>query len=115
MVLHSTSHLPSSWREQNRAELDWSWVFHLTPIDGGWRTRYLFRSRWTTSPWWLTTGGWLGIVPADFVMSRDHLHGVKERAERLARSTPPPQDVGSMSRPHEVARALAAPGSRSGR
>jgi hypothetical protein len=27
--------------------------------------------------------GWLGIVPADFVMSRDHLHGIKDRAERL--------------------------------
>jgi hypothetical protein len=28
----------------------------------------------------------LGIVPADFVMSRDHLRGVKERAERRVRS-----------------------------
>lgn len=89
LVLHSTSHLPASWREEDRARLDWSWVFHLTPIDDGARTRYLFRSRWTTSPWWLTAGGWLGIVPADFVMSRDHLHGVKGRAERLARSAEP--------------------------
>ncbi len=86
LVLHSTSHLPAGWRAQNRARLDWSWVFHLTPIDEGRRARYLFRSRWTTSPWWLTAGGWLGIVPADFIMSRDHLHGVKERAERLAGS-----------------------------
>lgn len=84
LVLHSTSHLPASW--QDRAVLDWSWAFDLTPIDGGRRTRYLFRSRWTTSPWWFTLGGTLGIVPADFVMSRDHLHGVKARAEALARS-----------------------------
>ena len=42
----------------------------LLPIDGGVRTRFLFRSRWVTAPWWLTTGGWLGIVPADFVMAR---------------------------------------------
>jgi hypothetical protein len=28
----------------------------------------------------------LGIVPADFVMSRDLLHGVRQRAEDLARS-----------------------------
>jgi hypothetical protein len=84
LVLHSTSHIPASWRE--RAVLDWSWAFHLTPLDDGRRTRYLFRARWTTSPWWLTLGGWLGIVPADFVMSRDHLRGVKERAERVARS-----------------------------
>ena len=86
LVLHSTSHLPASWRSAQRAQLDWSWVFHLTPIDGGERTRYLFRSRWVTAPWWFTAGGWLGIVPADFVMSRDHLRGVKARAERLARS-----------------------------
>ncbi len=84
LVLHSTSHLPASWRDNERAALDWSWSFHLTPIDEGRRTRYLFRSRWTTSPWWFTLGGWLAIVPADFLMSRDHLHGVKERAERLA-------------------------------
>jgi hypothetical protein len=29
-----------------------------------------------------TLYGWLIVVPADFVMSRDMLHGVKERAER---------------------------------
>jgi deazaflavin-dependent oxidoreductase (nitroreductase family) len=80
LVLHSTSHLPASWRD--RAVLDWSWAFHLTPLNDGARTRYLFRSRWTTSPWWLTLSGWLGIVPADFVMSRDHLHGVRSRSSR---------------------------------
>ena len=81
LVLHSTSHLPGSWRD--KAALDWSWAFNLTSIDGGHRTRYLIRSCWTTSPWWFTLGGWLGIVPADFVMSRDHLHGVRARAEAL--------------------------------
>jgi hypothetical protein len=87
LVLHSTSHLPASWRRRGVAELDWSWSFHLRPTDDATRTRYLFRSRWTTGPWWLTAGGWLGIVPADFVMSRDHLHGIRERAEQLARHT----------------------------
>ena len=82
LVLHSTSHLPRAWR--NRASLDWSWAFVLLPIDGGVRTRFLFRSRWVTAPWWLTTGGWLGIVPADFVMARDMLRGVKHRAQGLA-------------------------------
>ena len=38
-----------------------------------------------TAPWWFTLAGWLGIVPADFVMSRDMLQGVKQRAEALAR------------------------------
>jgi len=84
LVLHSTSHLPASWREA--ASLDWSWAFVLTPVDGGRRTRFHFRSRWTTAPWWLTLGGHLGIVPADFVMGRGMLRGVKDRVERLARS-----------------------------
>jgi len=83
LVLHSTSHLPRRWRERQRASLDWSWAFALTPVDDGRRTRFHFRSRWTTAPWWLTLGGRLLIVPADFVMSRDMLHGVKERAENL--------------------------------
>lgn len=82
LVLHSTSHLPASWRRRGTAHADWSWAFHLEPVDGGSRTRYLFRSRWTTAPWWLTLAGQLGLVPADFVMARDHLHGVRDRAER---------------------------------
>jgi uncharacterized protein YndB with AHSA1/START domain len=83
LVLHSTSHLPARWRARNRAILDWSWAFVLTPADGGRRTRYLFRSRWTSTPWWLSLGGWLGIVPADFIMSRQHLLGMKRRVERV--------------------------------
>ena len=82
LVLRSNSHLPMSWRD--RATLDWTWAFVLTPVDGGRRTRDHFRSRWVTEPWWFTLGGWLGIVPADFLMSRDHLKGVKDRAEKLA-------------------------------
>lgn len=80
LVLHSTTHLPLSWRD--RAAADWSWAFVLTPVDG--RTRFHFRSRWTTSPWWLTAATWFALVPADFVMSRDMLVGVKQRAEHLA-------------------------------
>ena len=110
LVLHSTSHLPRSWSEDHEAELDWSGEFHLTPIDGGRRTRYLFRSRWTTSPWWFTLGGRLGIVPADFVMARDHLHGVKQRAESLAREA----TTGSAVRPGRTdAIAIDLAGARS--
>jgi hypothetical protein len=82
LVLRSSSHLPAGWRD--RATLDWTWSFVLAPLDGGRRTRFHFRSRWVTQPWWLTAGGWLAIVPADFVMARDMLHGVKRRAEALA-------------------------------
>jgi hypothetical protein len=81
LVLRSNSHLPTSWRDH--AALDWTWAFVLTPLDSGRRTRYHVRSRWVTQPWWLTATGWLGIVPADFVMSRDMLRGVQERAEQL--------------------------------
>ena len=84
LVLHSTSHLPPSWRERRRAELDWSWTFVLLPLKNGRRTRFLFRSRWTTAPWWFTLSGWLTVVPADFLMSRDMLRGVKRRAEARA-------------------------------
>jgi hypothetical protein len=85
LVLRSNSHLPSSWRE--RATLDWTWTFVLTPLDGGRRCRFHFRSRWVTAPWWFTLGGHLVVVPADFVMSRDMLRGVRRRAERLAGSS----------------------------
>jgi hypothetical protein len=86
LVLHSTSHLPAKWRRHRKASLDWSWAFVLNPVDNGRRTRFLVRSRWTTAPWWLTVGGWLAVVPADFVMSRSMLRGVKQRAEALARA-----------------------------
>jgi hypothetical protein len=82
LVLHSTSHVPGSWRTKYGASLNWSWTFSLIPLDKGGRTRFHFRSRWMTKPWWFTLFGWLIVVPADFVMSRDMLHGVKERAER---------------------------------
>lgn len=62
----------------------------------------MFRSRWATAPWWLTLGGRLGIVPADYIMSRDMLHGVKQRAEKLHR------DHLHRSAATEVAAATAA-------
>lgn len=89
LVLRSNSHLPMSWRR--RAALDWSWAFTMRTLEDG-RTRYHFRSRWVTEPWWFTVGGTLGIVPADFLMSRDHLRGVKRRSEGLARDGSPRAD-----------------------
>lgn len=83
LVLHSNSHLPLRWRQRGR-EVDWSWAFVLSPVDEGRRTRFHFRSRWRTTPWWMTAAGWLVLVPADFLMSRDMLRGVKQRSERPA-------------------------------
>jgi hypothetical protein len=82
LVLRSSSHLPVRWRD--RARLDWTWCFVLTPLADGAGVRFHFRSRWVTHPWWLTLGGRMVVVPADFVMSRDMLTGVKARAERYA-------------------------------
>jgi hypothetical protein len=84
LVLHSNSHLPKSWRDRDIAALDWSWAFVLEPLDDGSRTRFHFRSRWWTRPWWLTLGGWLLLVPADHLMAHDMLHGVRTRAEAVA-------------------------------
>jgi hypothetical protein len=78
LVLRSTSHLPLGWRDH--ARLDWTWAFVLTPVDAN-HTRFHFRSRWVTSPWWLTLGGHLAVVPADLVMSRSMLRGVRDRVE----------------------------------
>jgi hypothetical protein len=86
LVLRSNSHLPKSWRERDLAGLDWSWAFVLEPLDEGSRTRFHFRSRWWTRPWWLTLGGWLLIVPADHLMAHDMLRGVRTRAEETART-----------------------------
>lgn len=95
LVLRSNSHLPMSWRR--RAALDWSWAFTMRALEDG-RTRYHFRSRWVTEPWWFTVGGTLGIVPADFLMSRDHLRGVKRRSEGLARDGSPRSDQVGVTR-----------------
>lgn len=87
LVLRSTSHLPAKWRERQVAELDWTWAFVLTPMADGNQTRFHFRSRWRTSPWWFTAGGKLLVVPADLVMARDMLRGVKARAESLEQTS----------------------------
>ena len=89
LVLHSTSHLPLDWRRTGKASIDWTWVFSMVPLDSGDRTRFIFRWRAATKPWWLTSTTWAVIVPADFVMSRDMLQGVKRRAEQLRRTRAP--------------------------
>jgi hypothetical protein len=88
LVLHSTSHLPLEWRRNGTAAVDWSWVFHVVPLESDGRSRLIFRWRATTRPWWLTVSAWVVIIPADFIMSRDMLRGVKRRAERVAANTP---------------------------
>ena len=81
LVLHSTEHLPPGWADRFGAGIDWTWAFVLHPVEGR-RTRFLFRTRVRLRPWWVTAFYWIVIVPADFVMSRQMLRGVKVRAER---------------------------------
>ena len=78
LILESTSHLPLSWRQEGLAHLHWTWSFLLEPVAGR-ATRIVFRWRAHTSPWWLTLGAHLVIVPADFVMSSGMLRGLRRR------------------------------------
>jgi hypothetical protein len=87
LVLHSRSHLPPDFRDRFGASIDWSWVFVLTPLEGG-RTRFHFRSRARLSPCWLAAAYWLVLVPADHVMAGQMLRGVRRRAEGHPRPTP---------------------------
>jgi hypothetical protein len=90
MVLHSTSHLPLSWRRRGLASVNWTWVFSLRTLDDGRATRLVFRWRSRTSPWWLTVVAQGLIVPADWFMSRGMLRGL---TRRVAESSPAPSDV----------------------
>jgi hypothetical protein len=87
LVLHSTSHLPLAWRQRGLAGVDWTWAFVLEPVDGGRRTRLVFRWRSRTTPAWLTLAVRGLVVPADLVMSRGMLRGL---ADRVGRTDPEP-------------------------
>ena len=79
LVLDSTTHLPRLWRDRGVARLHWSWTFALFAVDGGRHTRLVFRWRARTAPFWLTAGAHLLVVPADFVMSRGMMRGLRRR------------------------------------
>jgi hypothetical protein len=80
--------LTCHWSRNGTAAVDWSWVFHVVPLESDGRSRLIFRWRAASRPWWLTVSAWLVIIPADFIMSKDMLRGVKRRAERVAGNTP---------------------------
>ncbi len=85
LVLRSTSHLPRSWRERGLAGVDWTWAFTLHPAHRHGGTRLVFRWRACTAPGWLTVVAQLLVVPADAVMSRGMLHGIRDRVVGAAR------------------------------
>ena len=79
LVLHSTEHLPPGFKERFGAWIDWTWAFVLRETSDG-RTRFVFRSRVRLGPKWLAGAYWAAVVPADFVMSRQMLHGIRRRS-----------------------------------
>ncbi len=95
LVLHSTTHVPGSWRRRFGAGIDWTWTFRLRRTDPG-MTRLHLRVRGRTRPWWLTATYHLVLVPADYVMAVGMLRGVRARAEDGAAGRPPtPESEGT--------------------
>jgi hypothetical protein len=94
LVLHSTEHLPPGWAERFRAGIDFSWAFVLEPA-GADRTRFVFRTRARLRPWRVAGLYRALVVPADFVMSRQMLRGVRARAEATTDADLPRLDGGA--------------------
>jgi hypothetical protein len=84
LVLRSTRHLPASWRQRGLA-MDWIWSWQLDESTPG-RTRVIQRSRMRLDPWWFQRAFLATIIPADFVMARSHLRGLRGRVEGSPRS-----------------------------
>ena len=82
LVLRSTRHLPASWR-QRELGMDWIWSWHLDEPTAG-STRLIQRNRMRLEPPWFERAFLATIVPADFIMARSHLQGLKARAEGAA-------------------------------
>jgi hypothetical protein len=80
LVLHSTSHVPVSWRRRLGGSIDWVWTFALAEQAGG--TRLLLRTRARIMPKWLAAVYVATLVPADFLMGGGMLTGIRRRAQQ---------------------------------
>ena len=78
LLLHSTTHLPTSWRIRAGCRVDWTWCFHLTPV-GPWHTRVHVRVRGRAEPAWLSLAFVALLPPADLVMCPGMLRGLARR------------------------------------
>jgi hypothetical protein len=83
LVLHSREHLPPGWADKYDAALDWSWAFVLDEVSQD-RTRFVFRSRLRVKPLWVEAVYIGVIVPADFIMARQMMRGLKVRVEAMS-------------------------------
>ena len=77
LLLHSTTHLPTSWRIRG-CRVDWTWCFHLTAV-GAWHTRVHVRVRGRAEPAWLGLAFVALLPPADLVMCPGMLRGLARR------------------------------------
>ncbi len=68
-------------REEDRAILDWTWAFVLTPVDEG-SCRLVARVRADYHPRWLLPLLPFSLEPAHFVMERKMLTTIEQRVER---------------------------------
>lgn len=91
LVLHSLEHLPPGWAERFGAWIDFTWTFVLRDLGDG-RTRFQFRSRSRLGPRPVRIFYLAVLAPADFVMARQMLRGVKRRAEGAVPLSPSPPD-----------------------
>jgi hypothetical protein len=80
LVLHSAEHLPPGWAERG-AGIDFTWAFVLEDLGDG-RTCLHFRCRARLWPAWVRAFYLLAMIPADFVMARQMMCGLKTRVER---------------------------------
>lgn len=85
LVLHSDSHLFGALAERDDVAMDWVWTWQLTQTHRG-DTRIVQRNNGRLTPGWLHMAYHATIVPADFVMARSHLRGIKRRVERRSTS-----------------------------
>lgn len=112
LVLHSTEHLPPGWAERFDATINFTWAFILQPV-GDDRTRFTFRSRCQLTPWTVAAFYLAAMVPADFVMARQMMRGLRARAERSpqpAATEPGRADVARWSASDLRDRIVAAAG-----
>lgn len=84
LVLHSDSHLFGSLAERDDVAMRWIWAWQLTEVSAG--TRVVLRNNLQLTPVWLDQAYRAAMVPADFVMARSHLRGLRRRAEAAARN-----------------------------
>jgi hypothetical protein len=84
LVLRSSTHLPLAWRQHPAVGVEWIWSWHLSEPAAD-RTRLVQRNRVRVRPPWPQHALLAGVIPADFVMARSHLRGVRPGVAALPR------------------------------